>query len=143
MRPSVKEIMKVLFTACALTAAALVAGCGGGDDSNPYAENVKLKVGQTRVLDAANLTMAMTKFVDSRCPRNTQCASAGSAVIDVAVSAKGFASTTLQMTLTPGAANPTYTYGPYRMEFVDLVPYPESPVLTITDSEATVVVRRD
>ena len=73
------------------------------------------------------------------------CITAGSAVIDVKLQQPGAADATVQMTLSgaAGAQPPVYGYGSYRIEFTDMQPYPDSPVLTITDSEATLVVRRD
>jgi len=134
--------MKRLLSACTLAAATvLLAGCGGGDD--PFLpETVKLRVGQPKTADAGSLTLAMTKVIDSRCPSTVVCVSPGSAVIDVSLSQQGRSPATVQMTLVPGTAAQVYNYGPYRIEFTELTPYPSSPVLTITDSEATLVVRR-
>jgi hypothetical protein len=136
--------MKRLLQASFLCLAVFAAGCGGGD-SEPLVETVKLKTGQAKTADAGRLGLTMTKFVDSRCPQGVQCVSAGAAVIDVSLSEQGGTPTVLQMTLDASAtaARPTYHYGPYRLEFTDLTPYPQGTVLTITDSEATVIVRRD
>jgi hypothetical protein len=136
--------MKRLLQASFLCLAVLAAGCGGGD-SQPLVETVKLKTGQARTADSGRLALTMTKFIDSRCPQGVQCVSAGSAVIDVSLSEQGSPATPIQMTLeaSPSAPKPTYQYGTYRLEFTDLTPYPQGPVLTISDSEATVIVRRD
>jgi len=135
--------MRHLVHASFLALAVLAAGCGG--DSEPLVETVKLKTGQTKTADAGRLALSMNKFIDSRCPRNVQCVAAGSATVDVALSEQGSTPTVVQMTLAAAsdAPKPTYTYGAYRIEFADLTPYPEGPVLTITDSEATLIVRRN
>lgn len=136
--------MKRLLQASFLSLALLAAGCGGGGDSEPFVETVKLKTGQARTADAGRLALTMTKFIDSRCPQGTQCVSAGSAVIDVSLSEQGSPATVIQMTLdgADGAQRPVVSYGTYRLELADLQPRPQGPVLTITDSEATVIVRR-
>lgn len=121
--------------------ALLAAGCGGGD--LPYAETVRLKLGQTRTLDGGTLTMALVKIADSRCPKNVVCVTAGKALIDVAVDTLGEAPATIQMTLLPGGAPLVYHYGPYRMEFADLTPYPSDPPPADDEYEAKIVVRRD
>lgn len=132
-------ISRVSFLAFAL----LLSACGGGGDS--FADTVLLKTGQAKTTDAGQLTLTMTKFVDSRCPRAVTCITPGAAVIDVTLAQQGAAPATVQMTLSGAAGTqaPVTTYGPYRIEFTDIQPYPNSPVLTITDSEATLVVRRD
>jgi len=133
--------MQRLLTASVLALATLLAGCGGSDDDT-IAETVKLKVNQPKTADSARLTLTMTKFIDSRCPSGVQCVTAGSAVIEMTLAEQGKAPAQLQMTLGPTSNIPTYTYGSYRIEFIDMQPLPTGPVLTITDSEATLVVRR-
>ncbi len=137
--------MQSLLRASCLTAAVLLAACGGGDDAESFADTVKLRTGQPGTTDSGQLTLTMTKFVDSRCPKSVTCITAGSSVIDVTLARQGASPVTMQMTLTAatGTALPVYTYGPYRIEYTDMQPYPDSPVLTITNSEATLVVRRD
>lgn len=134
--------MQRILQAAFLSLAVLAAGCGGGDDEAPLAETVKVKVTQARTADDGRLTITMTKFIDSRCPRTVTCVSAGSAVIDLTLAEQGRTPANVQMTLGGTAGGATTTYGSYRLEFTELNPYPESPVLTITDSEATLVVRR-
>lgn len=134
---------RTLLGAC-FSAALLLAACGGGD-GDAFADTVKLKTSQAKTIDNGQLTLTMTKFIDSRCPKTVVCITAGSAVIDVKLQQPGAADATVQMTLSgaAGAQPPVYGYGSYRIEFTDMQPYPDSPVLTITDSEATLVVRRD
>ena len=134
----------ILFRASCLAFAVLLTACGGGD-SEPFASTVKLHTGQPQTTDGGQLTLTMTKFIDSRCPKTVTCITAGSSVIDVTLSRQGATPATVQMTLSAasGTALPVYTYGPYRIEYTDMTPYPDSPVLSITDSEATLVVRRD
>ncbi len=133
--------MRHLLSVLALGGAALVTGCGGSDG---LTETVLLKTGQPKTADGGALTLRLDKFADSRCPRNTTCVTAGAAVIDLTLTPAGQSATTLQMTLSGAAdaAKPTATVGGYQIEFNDIQPYPSSPVLTITDSEVTLVVRR-
>ncbi len=124
-----------------LAAAALLAACGGGD-GDAFAETVKLKVNQSKSVDGGRLTLTMTKFIDSRCPRNVTCVTAGSAVVDLTLAEQGRASANVQVTLGGTGTSNTAAYGQYTVEITDLQPLPEGPVLVITDSEATLVVRR-
>jgi hypothetical protein len=135
--------MQTLLRASCLSIAVLLGACGGGDD--PFMDTVKLHTGQPKTIDGGQLTLTMTKFIDSRCPTVVTCITAGSSVIDVTLSQQGATPVSMQMTLNgaTGGALPVYTYGPYRIEYTDMQPYPNSPVLSITDSEATLVVRRD
>ena len=139
--------MQTLLRASCLTTflsvALLLAACGGGGES--FADTVKLKTNQAKTTDGGQLTLTMTKFIDSRCPQTVTCITAGSAVIDVTLAQQGATPASVQMTLTGTGSGqrPVYTYGPYRIEFTDMQPYPNSPVLTITDSEATLTVNRD
>lgn len=136
--------MHLLIRASCIGLAAALAACGGGD-GDPLVETVKLKTQRPQTVDNGRLTLTMTKFIDSRCPQTVTCITAGSAVIDVTLAQQGGTAQAVQMTLTGTGtgALPVYTYGPYRIEFTEMQPYPSSPVLTITDSEATLVVRRD
>jgi hypothetical protein len=135
--------MQTLSRVSCLGFALLLTACGGSDDG--IAETVKLRTNRPQTADGGRLTLTMTKFIDSRCPQTVTCITAGSSVIDVTLAEQGAAPMNLQMTLTGTGTGqlPTYTYGPYRIEYTDMQPYPNSPVLTITDSEATLVVRRD
>ncbi len=144
MKSMPRSTLRTPFGAVCLSAVLLLAACGGGD-GEAFAETVKLKTSQPKTIDNGQLTLTMTKFVDSRCPKTVVCITAGSAVIDVKLQQPGLPDAAMQMTLSgaAGAQLPVYAYGSYRIEFTDLQPYPDSPVLTITDSEATLVVRRD
>ncbi|TWO67740.1 hypothetical protein FN976_25455 [Caenimonas sedimenti] len=136
--------MQTLIRASCLAFTVLLTACGGGG-GDPFAETVKLHTGQPKTIDGGQLTLTMTKFIDSRCPKTVTCITAGSSVIDVTLAQQGATPVSVQMTLSgaTGTALPVYTYGPYRIEYTDMTPYPDSPVLSITDSEATLVVRRD
>jgi hypothetical protein len=145
--------MRLLASVLAsISAAALVAGCGGGDDSTVptgpqrASYTVTLRGEQPVVISAESLTLQLTEVHDSRCPINALCVWAGHGAVAVRVSQEGQSAETVQIGFPapaemklPGDA----TYRGYRLSLQALDPFPVAGVtVPLGDYRATVLVER-
>jgi hypothetical protein len=146
--------MRLLASVLAsISAAAFVAGCGGGDDSTTSptgpqrgSYTVTLRSEQAVVIGAESLTLQLTEVRDSRCPINALCIWAGHGAVAVRVAQEGQAAETVQIGFPapaemklPGDAS----YRGYRLSLQTLEPFPVAGVtVPLSEYRATVLVER-
>lgn len=138
------------IAASALAAAALVSGCGGGDDgfSLPSGTDfglgveVQLRIGQNGNIGAESFTMQFQGVTeDSRCPLNALCVQAGQATVQLAAQKSGFS--VQQVALTIPGALAAVSYAGYTIRLTKLEPYPVAGQPIVPSSYvATFVVTR-
>jgi hypothetical protein len=120
------------LTAGVFALAALVAGCGGGDDDDfklpsgtefGLGVEVQLRIGQTGVISAESFSMQFQSVPeDSRCPINALCVQAGQATVQLVAQRSGFAAQSVALTI-PGALA-SVSYAGYTVRLTKLEPYP-------------------
>jgi hypothetical protein len=89
----------------------------------------QLQPNQSALFKTGQLTVKFLNVKqDSRCPQGTMCAWAGQASIQVVISQKGRAGAPVTLTRSLGnAAAASHALPGYRLQFLDLAPYPTAP----------------
>jgi hypothetical protein len=138
------------WTAGVLGLAALLAGCGGGDDDFKLPTGaefglgveVQLRIGQSGQISAESFAMQFQSVSeDSRCPLGAVCVQAGQATVQLVASRSGVAAQQVALTI-PGSLA-TVSYAGYTVRLTKLEPYPVAGQPTSPSSYvATFVVTR-
>ncbi|MEO5818628.1 MAG: hypothetical protein ABIT20_25390 [Gemmatimonadaceae bacterium] len=86
-------------------------------------QSVELGIGETANVTPGSVRVQLTGINDSRCPSDVVCIQAGDAMIVLALNGGGADRIdTLYLMKSPKSVN----YGGYRLEAVDVQPYPRS-----------------
>lgn len=134
---------KLLSLAVLSLALACRSAADGSSPTEPsVGEAFDLRAGTTAALDGGSLTLRFDRVSeDSRCPVDVQCIQAGDAVVVLAATAGGTAST-LELH-TSSRASSEGTAGSYTVRLLELRPAPRSTVTTRPeDYVARLEVRR-
>jgi hypothetical protein len=127
--------MKTITRLCALVLLAACAQATSAPLEARVGQTVDLAVGETARIQNSNVTVRFSSANDSRCPSDVVCVTAGDAAITVLLTGAGSErSEAIYLTRDPRAA----TYGGYRFEAVELLPYPKS---TGQGTDKTVTLR--
>ena len=133
----------VLLQVFASFACALASDSGNPVATSPALDQAfTLKAGTSAMLDTENLQVEFAGVLsDSRCPRGTQCITAGEAVLRIWLSKAPAARESRDLKTTPNAGEAVY--GAYRIRLLMLDPYPTADrTIRPSDYVVTLLVTR-
>jgi hypothetical protein len=131
------------FLIFAISVTGIYATSQGTDTSARIGENFELRIGKTVTIAGEPLSVSFDRVVeDSRCPTNTTCVWAGTAVVQLGVRVSDTVRGSLNLQTLPDDAREA-VFQKYRLRLIQLAPAPtDSAAIPPEQYVLTLMVRR-
>ncbi len=137
--------MKNLIGLICLISLTLFTSCSK-EDVIKLGENFDLNFEQTLAFEEGGFEIKLIKVDDSRCPTRVLCVTAGAGVIELQITHPDHEDVIMRLAIAdnsliniPGSS----AYQDYRIEFIDLLPYPESDAIELSQYTAVLNITKE